>query len=97
MEDKNAMTRVRKHVYYQGTVQGVGFRFTTVRLADRYAVTGFVRNLPDGRVDLVVEGENKEIEAFLADLADSMQGYIRNTQTHDEPYAGEFQRFDVRY
>jgi len=91
------MERVRKHIYYQGTVQGVGFRYTTMRVAGGYAVTGFVRNLPDGRVDVVVEGEGKEIEAFLTDLADSMQGYIRNTQIDDEPYSGEFHRFDVRF
>ena len=75
----------------------MGFRYTTVRVANGYAVTGFVRNLPDGRVDVVVEGEEKEIEAFLADLADSMQGCIRNTQIDDEPYTGEFHRFDVRF
>ena len=97
MEDKNAMARIRKHIYYQGSVQGVGFRFTTVRVAERYAVTGFVRNLPDGRVDVVVEGEAREIESFLADLADSMQGYIRNAQIDDKPYTGEFNRFDVRF
>ena len=88
---------VRKHIYYQGSVQGVGFRYTTVRVANGYAVTGFVRNLSDGRVDVVVEGETKEIETFLTDLADSMQGCIRNTQIHDEPYTGEFNRFDVRF
>ncbi len=91
------MARIRKHVFYQGTVQGVGFRFTTVRVAERYAVSGFVRNLPDGRVDVVVEGEAKEIETFLNDQADNMQGYIRKTQIHDEPCTGEFHRFDVRF
>ena len=88
---------VRKHIYYKGAVQGVGFRYTTMRVAGGYAVTGFVRNLPDGRVDVVVEGEAKEIEAFLADLADSMQGYIRDTQIDDEPQTGEFRQFDVRF
>lgn len=92
-----AMGRVRKRVYYNGSVQGVGFRFTTVRVANGYAVAGFVRNLPDGGVEVVVEGEAREIEAFLTDLANSMQGYIRNAQIHDEPYAGEFHRFDVRF
>ncbi len=91
------MAMVRKHIYYQGSVQGVGFRYTTMRVAGGYAVAGFVRNLPDGRVDVVVEGEAKEIEAFLADLADSMQGYIRNTNIDDEPHTGEFHRFDVRF
>jgi len=91
------MGSVRKRIYYQGSVQGVGFRFTTVRVANGYAVTGFVRNLPDGRVEVVVEGQSKEIEAFLSDLADSMQGYIRNVQIHEEPYVGAFHGFDVRF
>jgi len=91
------MAMVRKHVYYKGAVQGVGFRYTTMRVAGGYAVMGFVRNLPDGRVDVVVEGEAREIEAFLTDLADSMQGYIRHAQIEDEPYTGEFRRFDLRF
>ena len=52
-------------VYYAGRVQGVGFRYTVRSLAARFDVTGFVRNLPDGRVHLVVEGDAGEIDAFL--------------------------------
>lgn len=53
-------------VHYAGRVQGVGFRATAAHLAGRYAVTGTVRNLPDGRVELLAEGPRVDVEAFLA-------------------------------
>ena len=55
----------RREVLYAGHVQGVGFRYTVQRLARGYSVTGFVRNLSDGRVELVVEGESGEVDGFL--------------------------------
>jgi acylphosphatase len=88
---------IRKHIYYGGEVQGVGFRYTTVRVAANYDVTGYVRNMPDGRVELVVEGQPDEIASFTADLARAMAGYIRNHQALDEPWTGQFDRFDIRH
>ena len=86
-----------KRVCYTGNVQGVGFRYTTVRLAGGFAVTGYVRNLPDGRVEMVVEGEAAEVDGFIADLADAMRGYIIETDVHTELGTGQFSRFEVRY
>jgi len=86
----------RQHIYYSGRVQGVGFRYTTVHAAGRYGVTGFVRNLSDGRVEVVVEGKQAQIEAFLGELTDAMGGYIIDTRTTDEPYVGEFRMFKAR-
>jgi len=88
---------IRKHVYYRGIVQGVGFRYATIRLAANYTVTGFVRNMMDGRVEVVVEGKPKEIDCFLADLAAEMRRYIRDTQVQDAPYTSEFDSFDIHY
>ena len=56
----------RREVYFSGGVQGVGFRYTTERLAARFDVRGFVQNLGDGRVLLVVEGRPEEIDRFVA-------------------------------
>ena len=53
------MPRVRRRVYFSGRVQGVGFRFTCQSLARGFEVAGYVRNLPDGRVELVAEGESR--------------------------------------
>lgn len=57
------------HVYYEGSVQGVGFRWTTRRIAQGYEVTGWVRNLPDGRVEMQVAGD--EALLFLKAIRES--------------------------
>ena len=61
-------------VLYEGYVQGVGFRWTTKRIAQGYDVSGWVRNLPDGRVELQVSGEDEEVEAFLRAIRESTLG-----------------------
>ena len=60
-----------RQVFYEGRVQGVGFRFTVKQLARGYEVTGWVRNLADGRVELQCSGERAEVDAFLAAIAES--------------------------
>ena len=87
----------REHIYYSGNVHGVGFRYTAMRVATNYNVTGYVRNMPDGRVEVVVEGLPAEIGFFVDDLAVQMAGYIRETQTQSEPVTGEFADFGLRY
>lgn len=87
----------RREIYYSGQVQGVGFRYTTVRIARNYDVVGFVRNLPDGRVHLVVEGASEEIDAFLADIARSMGAYIRDRWMDIQTPTGEFGDFGIRF
>ena len=89
--------QVRCSVYYSGRVQGVGFRYTARQIAQSYAVTGFVRNLPDRRVELVVEGNSDEVQRLLAAIADAMCDNIRDTQiTHSLP-TSEFARFEIRH
>lgn len=67
----------RVTVHYSGRVQGVGFRATVRQLACGYDVLGTVRNLPDGRVEMVAEGTRPELEAFLAGIAESeLSGFI---------------------
>ena len=69
---------VAKQVFFEGTVQGVGFRLTTKRLAQAYEVVGWVRNLSDGRVELQVMGENDEVAAFLGAFeASSLRHHIQ--------------------
>ncbi len=67
-------------VYYSGTVQGVGFRATTLSIARRHPVRGWVRNLLDGRVELLADGTAEAVEAFLADVRQRMAGYIQNEE-----------------
>jgi acylphosphatase len=86
----------RKHILYRGHVQGVGFRFTTQSIAKRYDVTGFVRNLPDGQVELVVEGERHELNAFLDDVRERLVNHIREERPDTQPATGEFATFEIR-
>ncbi len=69
----------RVDVFYEGRVQGVGFRFTVQQVAKGYDVSGTVRNLADGRVHLIAQGEREEVEAFLEGIDDSgLGGNIRD-------------------
>jgi acylphosphatase len=91
------MAKEQRTVSYSGTVQGVGFRYTACRVAQRYDVTGYVRNVSDGRVECLVEGESAEIGAFLAELAEHMRGYIDGQEQRQAPYTGLHKHFGVRY
>ena len=62
---------IARQVFYEGRVQGVGFRFTVKQLARGFEVTGWVKNLPDGRVELQCCGDAGEVEAFLEDITES--------------------------
>lgn len=86
-----------RRVHFAGRVQGVGFRYTAASIARRYAVAGYVQNLPDGRVVIEAEGDAPELDRFLADLGATMRGYIRDTQTETRPATQEYQGFQVRY
>jgi len=66
--------RIRRSVWFDGQVQGVGFRFTTCELAERFAVAGYVRNLRDGRVELVAEGDAEEVDRFIWAVSEAMRG-----------------------
>ena len=61
--------RVARHYFVSGEVQGVGFRFFTQRVAARHQVVGYVRNLPDGTVEALVEGTPESVEGFKHELA----------------------------
>ena len=87
----------RREVYFSGRVQGVGFRYTTRQIASRYAVRGFVKNLHDGRVVLVVEGDAGELERFLAAVEAELDRHIEHRESAALPASGEFTGFEVRY
>jgi acylphosphatase len=85
-------------VFYEGRVQGVGFRFTVRHIAKGFDVTGWVRNLPDGRVELQVTGDENEVRAFLDQVAQSELHSLIRKQTQNklnEPVAAR--SFEIRY
>ena len=85
-----------RRVLYSGRVQGVGFRYTTREIAQGFAVTGFVRNLRNGRVELVAEGAPAELDRFLAAVAEKMAGYIEDHAIEKGPASGKFTAFEIR-
>lgn len=87
----------RRSVRYIGHVQGVGFRATVERIALRHAVKGYVRNMPDGSVELVLEGHAEPIEAVLSEVQQRMEQYLRDAKSDASPATGEFTGFAIRY
>ncbi len=87
----------RKIIRYFGRVQGVGFRFTVRELACERSVHGYVRNMPDGSVELVVEGDSEEIDRFAADIDRAMGRFIRRVESVEGPAQGGLSGFEIRY
>ncbi len=91
------MADERIEVRFTGHVQGVGFRYTTLGIAGRRPVVGYVRNLPDGAVQLVAEGERRELDALIADVQQAFAGHIRETRVDRQSPTGEFHGFVIRH
>jgi acylphosphatase len=87
----------RRTVYFGGRVQGVGFRYTTRNVALVYDVQGYVRNMPDGRVELVMEGPDSEMDQVVCEIRRRMNGYIRSCESQVTPATGEFEHFSIRH
>ncbi len=87
---------VCKHAYYSGRVQGVGFRFTAQHIAEGFAVAGFVRNLPDGRVEVIAEGSAEQVNGFLSALAQRVADYVEESRVEEETPQG-VRGFRIRY
>ena len=84
------------HIFYSGRVQGVGFRYTAKRTAAGFEVIGIVRNLPDGRVELVAEGGEEELKAFRQAISDAgLEHFIRNEELSWREATGEFRGFEI--
>lgn len=85
-------------VFYEGHVQGVGFRWTVKQVARGFDVTGFVRNRNDGRVELQVAGDESEVCGFLQAINESeLAGHIRKTTEHALPEAPRFHGFQITH
>ena len=84
-------------VLFSGRVQGVGFRATAIHIAQRYPVTGWVRNLMDGRVELLAEGTEAGVNAFLGAIRGHWGRAIHDEQSDIREPTGKFRGFDVAY
>lgn len=88
---------IRKTVFYTGHVQGVFFRATAREVSRDFAVTGTVRNLPDGRVELIAEGERAEVDRFLRAVREAKRQHITDESIDETVASGQFPDFRVAY
>lgn len=85
-------------VFYEGNVQGVGFRYSVRQIAKGFDVTGSVRNLPDGRVELLATGEEEEVRAFLDAIGQSeLRAHIKKHSEAPLANAPAFRGFEIRH
>lgn len=87
----------RLHAFYSGRVQGVGFRFTAIDAAAELGLKGWVRNLRDGRVEAICEGNEEQLQGFLSKIKDAMGSYIFKEELNWEEATGEFKKFDIKF
>lgn len=94
----NDNKKIRAHVFIQGKVQGVYFRQNTMILAARYGVTGWVRNLKDGRVEVILEGSEIDVGKVIEWCrVGPAKAIVNDFVIEYESYIGEFQEFKVIY
>lgn len=93
----NDSKRIRRRLCYSGRVQGVGFRYAALRLASGFDVTGFVRNRPDGRVELVAEGPAPQVEGLAQAVRRAMTPNIEAVEAAESVATGEFEGFTIRH
>jgi len=90
------LARARVRIY--GLVQGVFFRANTKRVADNLGLKGYVRNMPDGSVEAVFEGEKEAIERAIEWCrVGPPLAVVEKVEVEWEPYKGEFETFSIRY
>jgi acylphosphatase len=87
--------RTARHVVFRGHVQGVGFRYTARQIAQQYQVGGFVRNLPDGTVEMLIQGPTQDISNCLQEIRDFFEGHIRDTEIEEAPCNPRYTDFRV--
>ena len=99
--DKSALPdhfmKKQAHVYYSGRVQGVGFRFTAENIAIELGITGWVKNLGDGRVEIVAEAEEEVLEKFLERIKEYFSRYIHNVDSEGNEATDKFREFSVEF
>jgi acylphosphatase len=91
------MDVIAKHIVYSGRVQGVGFRFTVLNVANKYRLAGSVRNLSDGAVEVYVQGQAESIDSFQFDINESFAGYIRQTDVESIPANTSLTDFKITF
>jgi acylphosphatase len=90
--------KICKHVYISGRVQGVGFRAFTAKTAQKMNLTGWVKNLSDGRVEAVFSGQQEDVEEILEAVHKGPSfARVDDVEVIDETYNGKYNGFEVKY
>jgi acylphosphatase len=87
----------RRRCLFSGRVQGVGFRYTAQSIASKYDIRGYVMNLADGRVELLMEGDESEMERVVTEIQEKLDGFIRQRTDDVSDATGEFRAFSIRH
>lgn len=88
---------IAKRIIFVGRVQGVGFRFTAFHAANRHKLTGFVRNLMDGTVEMLAQGPADDINDCIRDIEASFVGYIAETKIEEAPHNPQYEEFKITF
>jgi len=91
------MADIAKHVVYTGRVQGVGFRFTAQRIAMRYELAGYVKNMPSGQVEMFVQGHPEDVKDCLRDISESFAAHVRDTQINEVSKNPNYTEFTIAF
>ena len=95
--DAEGPRRDCRRIVYRGRVQGVGFRYTIRGIAARFEVSGYVKNLRDGTVEVVVQGVPEVVDSFLVEIVTTFHVHIDDTWSEDFEPAESFSGFGIRY
>jgi acylphosphatase len=91
------MELIAKHIVFSGRVQGVGFRFTALNIANSYNLAGYVRNLPGGGVEMLIQGQPDMIDNCVHDLQDSFAGFVKDAEIKNVPVDPNLNDFKITF
>ncbi|MHC4293033.1 MAG: acylphosphatase [Planctomycetota bacterium] len=91
------MKHTGKHVIFIGRVQGVGFRYTSYNIARRYQLTGYVKNLSDGTVEMIAQGPAGDVSECMRDIGEYFGNYIRDTKIEEVPFNFQYTDFKITF
>ncbi len=86
-----------KHIIFIGRVQGVGFRFTARRAASRRQLTGYVRNMPNGSVEMLAQGRPEDVDDCIQDIKEYFAGYLKETKIEEIPPDPRYTDFKITF
>jgi len=91
------MSQTARHIIFIGQVQGIGFRFTALNTANRFRLTGWVRNLPDGNVEMIAQGSDDDIDNCLKEIEEAFGDNVRETIIKETAFDPRYTNFKITF